>query len=687
MRKEIIDYMRERPKCQKIIMKLSSLFEVTFATDRKLYNAEFYVLFLKPSDEIKNSFGMHYEILSIYSPFPVAQPRLAQAVEKIINDEPAKGRVDRIVVLTISDDPNIKEWERRYSIDHPDSRIMIPANSAEIINSKNSSAFIRSLLQERLYHANLFDYRLPLNTDAFYFGRSHELAGITSAIDRGENVGIFGLRKTGKTSFLFKVQRVLHDSGLSYLFYYDCKQPELRSLNWVSLLGRICMDISNRLEVKWKQPVDQNEIIKLFKSLISRSKKRIVLAFDEIEFISPNAVLDVHWERDFVDFWQTIWGVQSQQRKLVAVISGVIPKVIETERYSGVQNPLFSIVKAHFLRGFNEKDVGVMVNTMGEKVGIQFDQSAIEYLVKRYGGHPYLIRLACSNLLENLDSGATKRPFKSNLESLTAAQEARERQLLPYVRHIVAELRDFYPAEYEVLELLSTEQYKEYYEFAAEPEFVEHLKEYGIVSTVDGHDEIAIPVAKKFIATEYRRRRNIKSALEPIPKEERENWLRLQSKAILAGMRQLADHFRKTKKMPFLPVGGVPEADRFISAPVANNEHSFTSFIMVANRCLVESIEAFMKERGYSSAIYEQIPKILPKLSNALQRTKVYRHEAGHLELSDPKVILLREKFLSEDFNGRQRSSFEDPDFILQQSVIENLMNSIQAELVANRLV
>ncbi|SFK69775.1 AAA-like domain-containing protein [Lysobacter sp. cf310] len=687
MRQEIVDYARSRPKCERLFRALSTSFDVTFATDRKFHRAEFYVFFLKPDVEVAQAFGLNYEILGVYSPFPTAQPRMAQAIEQIINDAPAKGRVDRIVVFVFSDDFQVAEWAARYAMDHPDSRIMIAAHAASLASAVNPKNAVRDLLQSRLYHIDLFDYRLPLNSDAFYFGRSHDLTRITGAIDRGENAGIFGLRKTGKTSFIFKLRRVLEDSDKAWFFYYDCKLPEVRSLRWDALLTRISKDIAQKLGVKWKDPSADQDVTVVFRDLVLRSRVKIVLAFDEIEFISPNAILDPHWRRDFVDFWQTIWGVQSQIRKLVAIISGVIPKVAEVERFSGVQNPLFSIVRPHFLKGFPEEDVGKMVKAIGGKVGVVFDDNAISHLVGRYGGHPYLTRLACSSVLDALDLKGAKRPIKVASEDLIANQDGRERQLLPYVRHIVTELKDFYPVEYEVLEMLSLNKYSEYHDLAVDPEFVEHLRSFGIVAEVNGLDEISIPVAKKYIASEWGKRNGVKYSVEVVPNGERANWYRLKSRAILDGMRQLADYFRQTLKQPFLPVGGVSEADKFVDAPLANDAHSYSAFFIIANRCFVESIEVFMKEKGVQGAVNGHLHDVLPRLAIALQRIRVYRHDAGHIELSVPNAIRLRDDFLKEDLGGRQRGTVEDVHFVLQQCAVDGLMNAIQAELVANRLV
>lgn len=688
MRNEIREFVARNPRCERLINALAQSCEPTFATNRRVHNGEFHVFFLKPDDDLKTAFGLNYEILAVYSPFPTAQPRIAQAIEQVVNEDPAKGRVDRLVVFVFSDDPKVSQWAERYAIDHPDSRIMLAAHAPAFASEMNPRRAMRNLIQARLYHHDLFDYRLPLNSDAFYFGRSHDLAKVIGSIERGENFGVFGLRKSGKTSFVFKIRRVLDDSSRAWFLYFDCKLPEIRKQPWQSILRRVCQQLSQRLGSKWKEPENDLKLVEIFRSLVSRVPGRVVLAFDEIEYIGPDARLDDHWKNGgFIDLWQTLWGVQSEIRKLSFLICGVIPKVVELERVNGVQNPLFGIVQPHFLRRFSKEDVSKMVIAIGGKVGVTFPDDAIGYLEARYGGHPYLVRLACSSVLDRLDANGVIRPVVITKSQLVEWEEARERDLVPYVRHVIAELNDFYPTEYEVLELLSLGRFGAYQELAIEPAFVAHLKAFGIVEERAGIDEVSIPVARTYIASEYRRRSGESSMGAVVPIEERAGWYNRRIKAILAGMRQLAAHFRVTKNSPFLPQGGVPEADRLMTAPVCCNEHESAAFFAAANRSLVESVEAFLKEKSNQSPIYEQLPSMLPRLAVSLQRIKIYRHDAGHIQLTDPRAVALRERFLKEDFGGRQRSSVTDAEFVLQQAVIESLMNSIQAELVANRLV
>jgi predicted AAA+ superfamily ATPase len=76
----------------------------------------------------------------------------------------------------------------------------------------------------------LFDYQLPLDSDLFFFGRDQIVADHLDAIRRSQNRGLFGLRKTGKTSILYKLKRQMEREGLGAFLYYDCKMPSIRMM-------------------------------------------------------------------------------------------------------------------------------------------------------------------------------------------------------------------------------------------------------------------------------------------------------------------------------------------------------------------------------------------------------------------------------------------------------------------------
>ncbi|WP_044156384.1 hypothetical protein, partial [Escherichia coli] len=75
------------------------------------------------------------------------------------------------------------------------------------------------------------------------------------------------------------------------------------------------------------------EPVKNLARLISNieANDKICVIFDEIEYISPLAHIDKHWKDDFLPFWQTLWSIQSEHRKISFVVAGVNPYLCEID--------------------------------------------------------------------------------------------------------------------------------------------------------------------------------------------------------------------------------------------------------------------------------------------------------------------------------------------------------------------
>src|SRR5699024_7685614 len=97
---------------------------------------------------------------------------------------------------------------------------------------------------------DLFGYTLPLQDDRSFFGRQQILGRYIDAIKRCQNRGIFGLRKTGKTSLLFKIKRTIEEQHLGQVLFFDCKHPKIQTQRWFILLNSISQSIASRLGIK-----------------------------------------------------------------------------------------------------------------------------------------------------------------------------------------------------------------------------------------------------------------------------------------------------------------------------------------------------------------------------------------------------------------------------------------------------
>jgi hypothetical protein len=368
---------------------------------------------------------------------------------------------------------------------------------------------------------------LPLEHDTYFFGRDDLLLDYRDAARRGENRGLFGLRKTGKTSFLFKLQRFLSREG-AHVLYYDCKSPSIRQLHWHELLEKVGQDLATKLDQKFKTPRDNRRYAEVFTNLLGKvaSDERALIVFDEIEYISPFAIEDQHWKTEYLTFWQTIWAAQSVHRRISVLLAGVNPSVVEIDRIAGTQNPLFGIVPYNFLTGLNSDEVRRMLSVLGKRMGLMFSDEATQYMFQRYGGHPLLTRLAASYMHKQASAARSTRPFKINISELVSSEDQRDGDLSFYCRHVVSELKDFYPDEYTLLEWLSSGRAADYLEFANYPDHIRHLRAYGLVSTdATSAPRVSLSVVGRYVALEEARREGRKTVLRLVSTLERGPWL------------------------------------------------------------------------------------------------------------------------------------------------------------------
>ena len=324
------EYLMGYPNERKFLNPFLADFDITWANKRRLFGSELSIYFFRPERHLCDSFGFEREILVVYSNYDTLEARTAQAIERIISEEPARGRVDTMTVFLISEAKDPVDWARQCIASNPGSRIIAAFSAKSLRNCSQQSWYVRSSIKEQLYQRDLFDYRLPLKNDAYFFGREDLVFDFFNAYKRSENRGLFGLRKTGKTSLLFKLERKVMSEGNGHLFYYDCKYPPIRSLSWEQLLFRLAKEILLFFNVSTPL-LDELSPADAFMHSISKCPdgKQIGLVFDEIEFISPFSQLNKHWKNDFIPFWQTIWTTQSRHRNLSIFLGVKIQQLLK----------------------------------------------------------------------------------------------------------------------------------------------------------------------------------------------------------------------------------------------------------------------------------------------------------------------------------------------------------------------
>jgi hypothetical protein len=96
-----IEHLAKFPDEEEWLKPFLPGFDVTWARRRKAYNTDLSVYFLKPHKNIQEAFGFEQELMLVYSPYPTLEARSIQAAEHLLQEEPARGRVERLTYLVL----------------------------------------------------------------------------------------------------------------------------------------------------------------------------------------------------------------------------------------------------------------------------------------------------------------------------------------------------------------------------------------------------------------------------------------------------------------------------------------------------------------------------------------------------------------------------------------------------------
>nr|WP_312120240.1 hypothetical protein [Brevundimonas diminuta] len=677
IRPEVLsDHLHQYSYEHPLIQPFSEEFDVTWAARRTAYGTGYSVYLLRPDETISKVFGLELEVALFIFDYDPMEARTIQAINQAMQESPLAGRAEPSLYIIIGRGERTGEWVAHYTARHPDPRSAVPLSFATVKGIKNRFE-LRRELAKTLHRRDLFDYRLPVPNDLFFFGRAATISKMRDQIKKGQNTGLFGLRKTGKTSVLYKLARDAQTLRFANIVYIDCKSPVIRKKRADELIAYLNAEIAKAATIPLSRAKKANEY-ETFSEIVRLATKKLplCLVFDEIEFISPVAKLDPHWHTDFVDLWQMIWSTQSVHTGLSFVIGGVNAGVCESPTYAGVQNPLFSIVNIEYLRGLESDALARMVKYFGAQMGLRFSDDAIAVLVQHYGGHPLLTRLACSFVHQSQERTGAERPLAVTGVYLASVLPECDAQISAYCAHVVSELKEFYPDEYDVLMMASVGQRSEFMDYAREAEFTEHLLSYGVLEpTLNGLPTISLPVLRSFLAKEFARSSGGRIPREIVPAGRRSAWVDEVALRIVTDMRRVLQALPRTTNSPFA-ARGVPDLDIWSPVRLVESRDEFESFISRAYKVFYENIVRAMPVQADYEGWFKSD---WPALYDAVRRIKTYRDMTLHLDVSD-RTRQRYEDYLAVDLGGRQPDTVADGWFGLQQAVLDELLYAVQTE-------
>lgn len=296
---------------------------------------------------------------------------------------------------------------------------IIPIAQEDIERSADALKTLRAALDKWLFRRDLFATNNPVAGDHF-FGRANALAEVGDAIAASRSVGIFGLRKVGKTSVLQELRRRASASGDIVLYrdflsfpagtgvdhlYWDFANQLRQASNHLNpafkwRLGGVFesdMDIPDSFPT-WKAfNSDLRNVLSVINSTPISPRPKVVLMLDEVERLLP-ARLGQSGFGGFFDFLSYFRGISQETKDFTMIVTAANPSIQEAAQFDGQDNPVFSYFRETYLKLLEEPELTKMVTTLGRGMGIKFEPQACSHVFALTGGHPFITRMFCSNL-------------------------------------------------------------------------------------------------------------------------------------------------------------------------------------------------------------------------------------------------------------------------------------------------
>jgi hypothetical protein len=354
-------------------------------------------------EHIGNLFDVQGDVLIFATSFDHLQPRILTEMQREIS---RNTRFDNDLCFLATTDARATSLVRQRR----GELAFLTINPERLSNP--STPELRTLIAGLIATIDHFNVTTPITSPPAFFGRSREIRDITKELELGTHVGVFGLRKAGKSSLVAQVRAALEQQAWSTawvdLGHYVGNAPLLVRDLIVQLAS------SARCAIQLAPTSSRGEVESMWLDDLAAicrnagSEKRMLIVLDEFDLATPGAAFATDSQQfELIATLSKLRGALQQHQANgisapVVLAAGINPNLIEVANIHSRPNPLFQFLKIHYIEPLEREELAKMVRALGKKTGLKFtDAKAIDELLIEYGGHPLLSRQACSFVHEH----------------------------------------------------------------------------------------------------------------------------------------------------------------------------------------------------------------------------------------------------------------------------------------------
>jgi hypothetical protein len=350
-----------------------------------------WVVLAQPAEALVKHFELAPEVLVLCAPWDEMQANDIQRAEDIFREEV---RVDPGFAMAITHDP---QAHVRLGPVVPEHRRYLFVLDTTFERTDDPQSFLRDLLRETLGRRRLFDLRNPAAGPQF-FGRDQELEALERDVLNGHCLGVFGLRKVGKTSLLRRLAQKLRDPGRDagrvLPVEVDLLEIPFNRRNLAGAVGVIGRQLERALErAEIRVPAPSTNPLDLLVETVEHLERdmgaRVLLILDEYEVLLGGRIPPC----DGVELLTWLRGLaQGHSGGFSMVLVGRNSRLLAPARIEGADNPMYRFLRSVPLAGLTPEECRAMVRKIGGRMALQFTSEALDIIARETGGHPALAR-------------------------------------------------------------------------------------------------------------------------------------------------------------------------------------------------------------------------------------------------------------------------------------------------------
>lgn len=396
---------------------------------------------------------------------------------------------------------------------------IIPVDDDILRHTDRAADIMGELLVEYLGARDLYYSTQPVAvSERRFFGREQMLVQLADDVTRGQFVGIYGLRKMGKTSLVYQLRdERLKSEAVAYVdlqssqiqstktcaaLYYELQNDLYQRLyKRVSEIGKYLRlgqfdgfsDLSQaqRNDAALIFVEDMQKLLDAIRKQELEGVNRVVVVLDELERLLP--VSGQTPIEGYLEFFGMLRGLMQNERNrglLSCIVVAANASISERGYWDDRENPVFALYKPTFLPPFSLRESDEMIRTLGKAMGVQWADEAIRAIYAETTGHPFLTRLFCSRVIRH-------KPRPLHVSATMVEEQIKEflRDEGDKLEQIIELLNRHFPNESDLLEQIALDESLA----TVSEESIRHLFSYHLVEEQNGHYQITLNLLRRWL--------------------------------------------------------------------------------------------------------------------------------------------------------------------------------------------